>query len=115
MINGRYKPKGDGGRIVAINVPDYATAKKIADDLDAAYKAGTFPDESVYGVWGKSHYIVDYHGAFVQPMSEMDDYDKEMLKFYHDVKDYGVKEDLRGNVVSNTVKLLVKSTNKKLK
>ena len=77
--NGRYKQKGDGGEVIAINVPDHATAQKIADDLDAKYKNNEFPDTSVYGKWGEDYYLVDYHGAYIAPMAKMDGYNKEVL------------------------------------
>jgi hypothetical protein len=76
---GRYKQKGDGGKVVAINVPDYATAKSIADKLDSEYHAKNFSDDSVYNQWGEDYYLVDYHGAYVQSMSKMDGYHKEVV------------------------------------
>jgi hypothetical protein len=79
---GRYKPKGDGGRIVAINVPTFAQAQKIADQLDADYENGDFEDSNVYGKQGMSGYVLDYHGAFVEPMSKMDPFDKEHIEKY---------------------------------
>jgi hypothetical protein len=80
---GRYKPKGDGGRIVAINVPTFAQAQKIADQLDLDYENGKFEDENVYGKQGKSGYVLDYHGSNIRSMSRMDDFDKETIKNAH--------------------------------
>ena len=80
---GRYKPKGDGGRVVAINVPDYETAQKIANKLDDDYKAGDFEDKNVYGKQGDSGYVLDYHGSNIRSMSKMDDYDKETIANAH--------------------------------
>lgn len=82
---GRYKPKGDGGKVVAINVPNYETAQRLADKLDADYQADHFYDKNVYGHMGKDYYILQYHGAWVRPMSELDETDH----ISHDVKDYG--------------------------
>ena len=79
---GRYKPKGDGGRIVAINVPTYAQAQKIADKLDSAYENGDFEDQNVYGKHGKNYYILQYQGADISSMSKMDEYDREHLEKY---------------------------------
>ncbi len=80
---GRYKGKGDGGRIVAINVPTHAQAQKIADQLDLDYEEGNFEDKNVYGRHGDSGYYLEYHGAFVNSMSKMDEYDKEHLQHVH--------------------------------
>ena len=80
---GRYKPKGDGGRIVAVNVPTYAQAQAIADKLDDDYEAGHFEDMNVYGKHGKSGYILQYQGSDISPMSKMGDYDKEHLQYVH--------------------------------
>jgi len=87
---GRYKPKGDGGRIVAINVPDYATAQKIEKKLDDSYNAGKFIDgNSVHGGMGDGYYV-DYHSAWIRPMHEMDD---EMWRLKYDKpKDFGADE-----------------------
>jgi len=93
--HGRYKQKGDGGRVVAVNIPDYETAQKISNALDDKYRAGTFPDKSVYGKWGESGYLVDYSGAYILPMTKMDDYFKEVLPSWIKqglVKDYGKQE-----------------------
>jgi len=82
--DGRYKPKGDGGRIVAYNITDYEAAKKIADSLDQAYKDGNFdriqPHSNVYNKMG-SGYMVDYQGAWVKSMNKMSDYDREDLEY----------------------------------
>lgn len=80
---GRYKPKGDGGRIVAINVPTFAQAQKIADKLDTDYDSGNFEDKNVYGKQGKSGYVLDYHGSNIRSMSKMDDFDKETITNMH--------------------------------
>lgn len=87
--DGRYKPKGDGGRIVAINMKK-ADAEKLAAHLDEQYENKTFPDESVYGRFGKDWYIVEYHGAYAKSMTELDEADIEMMKHYNP-KDYGHK------------------------
>ena len=88
---GRYKPKGDGGRIVAINVPDYATAQKIEKKLDDSYNAGKFIDgNSVHGGIGDGYYV-DYQSAWIRPMHEMDD---EMWRLEYDKpKDFESGED----------------------
>jgi len=81
--NGRYKPKGDGGRVVAINIPEYEKAMQIADKLAADYESGEFEDKNVYGRRGDSGYVLDYHGADIGSMAKMDDYDKETIANMH--------------------------------
>lgn len=89
---GRYKPKGDGGEIVAINVPDLQTAKLIANRLDQSYDSDQFYDKSVYARHGKDWYINQYHGAWIKPMRDVEEYQLKYLP--RDVKDYqkGVAE-----------------------
>lgn len=83
--DGRYKPKGDGGSFVAINVPDFATAQKIANKLDKDYENHKFHDQSVYGHRGHDHYYNDWHGSFIMSMSKVED----AWRFKHDKpKDY---------------------------
>jgi len=80
---GRYKGKGDGGRVVAINVESYEQAAEIARKLDAAYDDGSFEDKNVYGKRDDSGYVLDYHGADVRSMSKMDDFDRNEIKNMH--------------------------------
>lgn len=80
---GRYKPKGDGGRIVAINVPTYEQAQQIADKIDSDYKSGDFEDQNVYSNKGTGWYILDYHGANIRSMSKLDEFDKEYIANAH--------------------------------
>jgi len=80
---GRYKPKGDGGRIVAININSYEKAQEIANKLDAAYEAGEFEDKNVYGRRGDSGYTLDYQGSNIGSMAKMDDFDRETIATVH--------------------------------
>lgn len=80
---GRYKPKGNGGRIVAININSYDKAVEIANKLDASYEDGTFEDKNVYGKQGVDGYVLDYQDADVRSMSKMDDYDRETIANIH--------------------------------
>ena len=80
---GRYKPKGDGGRVVAINVPTFAQAQKIADKLDSDYEDGSFEDKNVYGTQGEDGYVLDYHGSNIRSMAKMDEYTERELKHVH--------------------------------
>jgi len=81
---GRYKPKGDGGKVMAINVPTYEEAQRMANELDNAYNNKTFPDEFVYANSSDGYYL-DYHGAWVESMSE---YDEDWRFEYDRPKDY---------------------------
>lgn len=81
--NGRYKPKGDGGRIVAINISKYEKAAEIANKLEASYKSGEFEDKNVYGRRGEDGYTLDYHGADVGSMAKMGSFDKETIANIH--------------------------------
>ena len=80
---GRYKPKGNGGRITAININSYDKAVEIANKLDAEYESGEFEDKNVYGKQGVDGYVLDYQDADVRSMSKMDDYDKETITNVH--------------------------------
>lgn len=81
---GRYKPKGDGGDYVAINVPDYQTATQIQSQLDKSYEENTFHDKSVYGKHGKDWYIVDYDSSYIIPMKDVEEWQLKYTK----AKDY---------------------------
>ena len=85
---GRYKPKGDGGKIVAINVPTHEEARKIAAELDNAYQENRFPDKSVYADYGKDWYVVDYQGAYVDSMSNLPKWELQDVQLYDKPKDY---------------------------
>lgn len=82
--NGRYKAKGDGGRIVAINIPTYAEASAVAKKLDRDYENGKFEDENVYSKSGEDYYTLTYHGTDISSMSRMDDFEKETIARVHD-------------------------------
>lgn len=88
---GRYKPKGDSGEIVAINIKDRDTANTIAKKLDDQFNNGSFPNKAVYGRWDKDYNIVNYEGAHVKSMRKMGGYEKEMMQYdlrQGTVKDY---------------------------
>lgn len=82
MKRGRYKQKGDGGNIVAINVPSYEMAQKIEAELQQQYENGELP--FVGGKWGEDHYIVDWHGTYIEPMKNVESWRFE----YDKPKDY---------------------------
>jgi hypothetical protein len=78
--NGRYKQKGDGGRIVAINVPTEEQAEQIADQLDQAYADKQFPDKMVYNKWGEDMALVYYYGASAYETNKADEEVLEAIK-----------------------------------
>lgn len=75
---GRYKGKGDGGAIVAINIPEYQTAKEMADELDRKYEKGEFEDKFVYNKPGEDYGYTRYQGAWVVSMNELEDSDIDL-------------------------------------
>lgn len=77
--DGRYKPKGNSGEIVAINIPTHEMALEIADKLDNDYKNNSFYDKFVYAEPGEDYSITDYAGAYVMSMSKMDQHDERDL------------------------------------
>lgn len=81
--NGRYKPKGDGGRIVAINIPTYDKALEISRKLEASYESGEFEDKNVYGKHGEDGYVLEYHGTGIRSMAKMDDFDRDTIANIH--------------------------------
>jgi hypothetical protein len=83
---GRYKSKGDGGRVVAINVPSYQEAESIEKSIDNKEREGTL-DPHLGSKHGDDHYILHYHGPWIKSMNELDDYDKIHLK-YDNPEDY---------------------------
>lgn len=83
---GRYKPKGDGGRVVAINIPSYQEAAQVEREIEEKYRNGNL-DPAIEARYGDDHYILHYHGPWIKPMSELDEYDKINIK--HDApEDY---------------------------
>jgi hypothetical protein len=85
--DGRYKQKGDGGELVVINVPEYAMAKVIADELDTSYESNEFYDKSVYAQIGKDWYVNDYHGSWIKPMKQLEA-DGELEYLPRNVRDF---------------------------
>lgn len=88
--DGRYKQKGDGGKIIAYNVPR-EQAVRMVDQLDRSYKNKTFYDKSVYGKWGKDYYMVDYEGARAYPVEAADPEELYWDLKYANAEDYSKK------------------------
>jgi len=81
---GRYEPKGDFGQILYVNVKDYITAEKLANQIDEKHRQGTL-DPSLEGKMGDDHMVAHYHGSYVRSMKDMDEYDKIHLKYDHPI------------------------------
>jgi hypothetical protein len=79
---GRYKPKGEGGKITDINIPSYQQAQRLEREIDEKYNRGEL-DPHLDGKFGEDHYIIQYHGTYIKSMSDMDEYDKIHLKYDH--------------------------------
>ena len=60
---GRYKPKGDAGNILAINIPDYAEAEKVLSRVEHLAQ-----DQ---GKWGEDDGVVHSDGAEIISMKEL--------------------------------------------
>lgn len=93
MKQGRYKPKGDGGEIVAINVPTHKQAEHIKKNLDMEYRRGTFYNKNVYNTKGEDMYVIDDFSSEIIPMRDMDPLDMEQMKYQmkyrpNSIKDY---------------------------
>lgn len=94
------RPKGDAGRILAINIEDKHTAQELAKHYDQLFKVGKFPDELAHSKY------VDYSGTYVGSMRKMDGYEKEMLGYdlrSGIVKDYS-KEDPINELSKDTLR-----------
>ncbi len=70
---GRYKPKGDGGEIVAINVPTYEKAVEIQKDIELAAKSGQI--KGLNAKWGKDWSLLDWHGSWIKSMKEIEEWE----------------------------------------
>jgi hypothetical protein len=63
--NGRYKTKGDGGSILAINIPTKEMAEKIAEEMKQKLDAKGF------GTPYKSYYFEDQYYVIYVPMRDL--------------------------------------------
>jgi len=82
---GRYKPKGDGGEIVAINVPDYNTALAIKKRIDQAAQKAEYRDfEPLKYEHGKHGFLLDDYSSWIEPMSNAENMPKGWSLQYPD-------------------------------
>lgn len=90
--NGRYKQKGDGGRVVAINVPDHGQAAQIEDELTRKLNAED------HGEYGDYQYLTGIE-TFVVSTPEFNSRfwygkgkDREFDQGYYDFETRGAKD-----------------------
>lgn len=80
---GRYKPKGDGGDPIAINVPSYEQAQRIAQQLEDKLA------QKDMGEYGKDWGVYQGADVWIRPMSELDSYERDYIKRYaREIQDY---------------------------
>lgn len=78
--NGRYKPKGNGGRVVAINIDSISDAEQIRDELEKQLE-----NENM-GEYGKDWYVYSDVHVYIMPVDKykkvyaygFDDYFKDL-------------------------------------
>lgn len=78
---GRYKPKGDAGNILAINVPSYEEAQKVLSRVEHL--------AADQGKWGVDGGVVHSDGAEIVSMKELGDH----FQGYREGSYYSNKED----------------------
>lgn len=76
---GRYKSKGDGGKMVAINVPTYQQAEQIEKEIENRYRNGTLHPH-IDGKRGEDHALIHYQGPYIKSMNDLDQYEKIDMK-----------------------------------
>ena len=82
--DGRFKAKGDGGAMVAVNVPTFEMAQRIADTVKAAADSGGID----LGSKEQGAYT-DFQGVYITPMNELIGTDElEMALKYDKPKDF---------------------------
>jgi hypothetical protein len=82
--DGRFKAKGDGGAMVAINVPTFEMAQRIADTVKASAVSGGID----LGSKEQGAYT-DFQGVYITPMNELIGTDElEMALKYDKPKDF---------------------------
>jgi len=82
--DGRFKAKGDGGAMVAVNVPTFEMAQRIADTVKASADSGGID----LGSKEQGAYT-DFQGVYITPMKELVGTDElEMALKYDKPKDF---------------------------
>ena len=82
--DGRFKAKGDGGAMVAVNVPNFEMAQRIADTVKSAAESGGLD----LGSKEQGAYT-DFQGVYITPMNELIGTDElEMALKYDKPKDF---------------------------
>lgn len=75
MTEGRYKDKGQGGRILAINIPTKEMAARVKEEMERKlFEPKNLLGTGINGRKGRDWFIVDYEGIFICSMSELGDF-----------------------------------------
>ena len=111
--DGRYKPKGDAGSVLAKNIPSYQQAQELLPKVEKVAKE--------HGEWGKDLMLISQStGPMVVPMSELKDhfhgYDPDMQEYgakpeqydHHTVIDMANKESVNEEIdhFANAIKMI---------
>jgi len=81
--NGRYKPKGDAGSVLAKNIPSYQQAQKLLPKVEK--------HTTDHGEWGQDLMLISQStGPQIVPMSELKDH---FYGYDPDMQEYGAKPD----------------------
>ena len=113
--DGRYKPKGDAGSVLAKNIPSYEQAQELLTNPKIEKVA------QEHGEWGKDLMLISQStGPMIVPMSELRDhfygYDPDMQEHgakpeqydHHTVIDMANKEDVNEEIdhFANAIKMI---------
>lgn len=72
---GRYKNKGQGGQVLAINIPTFDMAKKVKVEMERKlFEPRNLVYTYIKGKEGRDMFLVDYDGISVTPMVGLFDY-----------------------------------------
>lgn len=86
--NGRYKPKGNCGHILAINVPTKSLAEQIARHM-----INVLRDKYSNNVYGKNIFLCDWDNPIALPMTEVDfEYMDPEIDLFVDFKNMSEEE-----------------------
>jgi len=75
MTEGRYKNKGQGGKILAINIPTGEMANRVAEEMRVKlFEPKNLVGTGINGRKGKDRYITDFDRVFFCHMNELNKY-----------------------------------------
>ena len=75
MTEGRYKNKGQGGKILAINIPTMEMAIRVTEEMrKRILEPRNLEGTGINGRKGRDWYITEYDGVFTCSMNELSKY-----------------------------------------